>query len=174
MLDRDLHRQLRRVAAARLEAGPEAELVLPAGARILDTWRSGEHAAVLFWADGELDAWGFGHAVLRHVDLRLVDGVWQGRGGGGAGTHSAAEILADLGPGLHRLGGSSADPVRLTRAIAGPEVALIELRTDRGVSSRPPGVDGFCLLGITHSDPITYASALGTDGRPLPGEPLLL
>ena len=51
---------------------------------------------------------------------------------------------------------------------------MIELRSDRGVSSRPPGLDGFCLLGITGSDPITYASAPDTDGRPLPGEPLLL
>ena len=118
--------------------------------------------------------WGFGEAVLHHVDLEWVDGVWQGHGGGGAGAFSAAEILGDLGPGLYRLGGSSADPVRLTRAIASPEVAMIELRSARGVSSRAPGVDGFCLLGITHSDPITYASALDTDGRPLPGEPLLL
>ena len=174
MLNRDLHGQLRRAAAARLEAGPEAELGLPAGARILDTWRSGEHAAVLFWADRELDAWGWGQAVVHHVDLQLVDGVWRGRGGGGAGTQSAAEILADLGPGLHRLGGSSCDPVRLTHAIADPDAAVIELRTDRGVSSRPPGVDGFCLLGITYGDLIIYARALGSNGRPLPGEPLLL
>ena len=129
---------------------------------------------MLFWADRELDAWGFGEAVLHHVDLEWVDGIWRGHGAGGAGTFNAAEILGDLGPGLHRLGGSSADPVRLTQAIASQEVAMIELRSDRGVSSRPPGLDGFCLLGITHSDPITYASALDTDGRPLPGEPLLL
>ena len=173
MVDRDLHRQLSLAAVVRLESG-DAEVDLPAGVRVLDCWRSGEHGAVLFWADRELDAWGFGEAVLHHVDLEWVDGIWRGHGGGGAGTFNAAEILGDLGPGLHRLGGSSADPVRLTQAIASPEVAMIELRSDRGVSSRPPGADGFCLLGITHSDPITYASALDTDGRPLPGEPLLL
>jgi hypothetical protein len=64
--------------------------------------------------------------------------------------------------------------MRLTRAIASPEVASIEMRSDRGISSRSPGVDGFCLLGITHSDPVTYAWAVDTAGRPLPGEPLLL
>lgn len=173
MVDRDLHKQLTLAAAARLESGG-AEINLPAGVRVLDSWRSGDHAAVMFWADREVDVWESGEAVLHHVDLELVDEIWHGRGGGGAGTFSAAEILGDLGCGLHRLGGSSADPVRLTRAIASTEVAMIELRSDHGVSSRPPGVDGFCLLGITHSDPITYASALDTDGRPLPGGPLLL
>lgn len=173
MVDRDLHEQLTRAAIARLESGG-AESEHPAGVRVLDKWRSGEYAAVLFWADRELDVWGSGEAVLHHVDLELVDGIWHGRGGGGAGTFSAGDILGNLGCGLHRGGGSSADPVRLTRAIASTEVAMIELRSGHGVSWRPPGVDGFCLLGITHSDPITYASALDTDGRPLPGAPLLL
>jgi hypothetical protein len=173
MVDRGLLEQLTHAAIARLEPGG-AEIELPAGVRVLDNWRSAEYAAVLFWADRELDVWGSGEAVLHHVDLKLVDGIWHGCGRGGAGTFSAAEILGDLGCGLHRVGGSSADPVRLTRAIASTEVAMIELRSDHGVLSRPPGVDGFCLLGITHSDPITYASALDTDGRPLPGAPLLL
>jgi hypothetical protein len=175
MLDRDLHRQLNRAAVARLESGTDVEAELPVGIRILDSWHSGEHAAVLFSADRELDLWGFGHAVLQQINLRWVERAWHARGGGAAGTFSAAEILADLDPGLHRLGGSSCDPVRLTQAMATPEVATIELRSsDREVSRRTPGVDGFCLLGTTYSDPITYASAVDLAGLPLPGEPLLL
>jgi hypothetical protein len=173
VIDRHLYQQLRLAAVARVELG-DAEVDLPSGVRVLDSWCSGDHVAVLFWVDRELDLWGFGHAVLHHVALQCADGLWHGRGGGGAGTLSIAEILGDLGPGLHRLGGSSRDSVRLTRAIASPEVAMIELRSDRAVSARRPGVDGLCLLGITHSDPITYASALDADGAPMLDEPLLL
>ena len=96
------------------------------------------------------------------------------RGAGGSGTSTASEILAELGVGLHRLGGGSRDPVRLTEAIASPEVVSIELRSDQGVSRRAPGVDGFCLLGITHSDPITYARPLDANGQPLGSQRLLL
>jgi hypothetical protein len=175
MLDRDLHRQLSRAAVARLESGTDVEVELPVGVRILDSWHSGEHAAVLFWADRELDLWGFGQAVLQQIDLQWVERAWHARGGGAAGTLSAAEILVDLDPGLHRLGGSSCDPVRLTHAMATPEVATIERRsTDGAVSRRTPGVDGFCLLGTTHSDAITYVSAVDPDGLSLPSEPLLL
>ena len=88
---------------------------------------------MLFWVNRELDLWGFGHAVLHHVDLELIDGAWRGRGGGGGGTFSASEILAEMGVGLHRLGGSSSDPARLTQAIASPEVASIELRSEEGL-----------------------------------------
>ena len=95
MVDRDLHEQLTLAAVAQLESGG-AEREFPAGVRVLDNWRSDEHAAVLFWADRELDVWGSGEAVLHHVDLELVDGIWHGPGGGGAGTFSAAEILGDL------------------------------------------------------------------------------
>ncbi|MGB0098399.1 MAG: hypothetical protein WBP81_38400 [Solirubrobacteraceae bacterium] len=80
MVDRDLHKQLTLAAAARLESGG-AEINLPAGVRVLDSWRSGDHAAVLFWADRELDVWESGEAVLHHVDLELVDEIWHGRGG---------------------------------------------------------------------------------------------
>jgi hypothetical protein len=103
-----------------------------------------------------------------------VDGAWRSRGGGGAGTFSASKILVEVGVGLHRLGGGSRDPVPLTQAIASPEVSSIELRSDDGLSERQPGRDGFCLLGITHQDPITYAHALDATGAALPGEPLLL
>jgi hypothetical protein len=173
VIDWDLYRQLRLAAVAHLELG-DAEVDLPSAVRVLDSWCSGDHAAVLFWVDRELDLSGFGHAVLHHVALQWADGLWHGRGGGGAGTLGVAEILGDVGPGLHRLGGSSSDPVRLTRAIGSPEVAMTELRSDRAVSARRPGVDGLCLLGITHSDPITYAAPLDADGVPMPGEPLLL
>jgi hypothetical protein len=54
------------------------------------------------------------------------------------------------------------------------DVQTIELRSGATVTSRPPGRDGFCLLGITHSDPITYAQALDADDNPFPGEPILL
>lgn len=31
---------------------------------MVDIWRSDEHGALLFWVDGEVDLWGFGHAKL--------------------------------------------------------------------------------------------------------------
>lgn len=79
-----------------------------------------------------------------------------------------------MGVGLHRLGGSSHDLVRLTFAIASPEVTTIHLRGAHDLSERWPGVDGFCLFGITHQDPITYAHAVDATGAVLPDEPLLL
>ena len=92
-----------------------------------------------------------------------------------APRRKATEIVAESGPGLHRLGGSSGgDPVRLTHAIASPEVSTIELRSAAGRSQRRPGVDGFCLLGTTHQGPITYAHALDSTGRSLSSEALLL
>jgi hypothetical protein len=109
------------------------------------------------------------------VQCELVHGAWRPRGSGGTTTHTASELLAEKGAGLHRLGGGSAgDPVRLTEAIASPEVSIIELRSDDGKSERAPGMDGLCLLGITHQDPITYAYALDSTGDSLPSEPLLL
>jgi hypothetical protein len=69
---------------------------------------------------------------------------------------------------------ASWDPVRVTTAFASPEVVSIELRSDQRVSKRAPGVDGFCLLGITHSDPITYARPLDANGEPLGSDSLLL
>jgi hypothetical protein len=39
---------------------------------------------------------------------------------------------------------------------------------------RPRGIDDVFLLGITHQDPITYASALNSEGKEIPGDSLLL
>jgi hypothetical protein len=111
---------------------------------------------------------------LHHVAFDLVDREWRTAGGGGSGSLTAPEILATEGVGLHRLGGSSRDPVRFTLAIASPEVISIELRSDRGVLTRRPGTEGFCLFGVTDSDPITHARAIDKNGQALPGEPLLL
>ncbi len=90
------------------------------------------------------------------------------------GAPSTADGLEADGAGLHRLGGGSRDPLRLTVALASPDIATIELRHDRARSTRPPGVGGFYLFGITHGDPITYARPLDSDGQPGAGEPLLL
>src|SRR6202035_5976498 len=108
-----------------------------------------------------------------HQGLELIDGVWRSRGGGGGNTSTAGEILAKKGVGLHRLGAGPRDPVRLIQAIASPEVVSIELRSDQGVSSRSPGVDGLCVFGITHDDPITYARPLEAQGQPVGTESLL-
>lgn len=140
---------------------------------MLDIWRCGEHGAVLFWVNRDLDLWGFGHATLHLVEGQRVDGVWRTNGGGGWGTLSAAEYIADDGPGLHNLGGGG-DPMRFTIAVASPEVSSIELRSDQDVSSRSPGAEGFCLLGISERDPITYARGLDADGQPVGSESLLL
>jgi hypothetical protein len=64
--------------------------------------------------------------------------------------------------------------VRVTIGIASPDVAAICLRDTNAARERPPGVDGFFLLGITYQDPITYASALNSEGKEIPGDPLLL
>ena len=174
MINQGIMQELRLAAIATLEGAPESAIRLSPGVRVLDSSRRDERGAVLFWVNRELDLWGRGHAMLHHVDLERVDGAWRGRGGGGGGSMSASEILAEMGIGLHRLGGASSDSVRLTWAIASPEVASIELRTADGIRSRHPGDDGFCLLGIDSGDSITYARALDTHGCPLAGEPLLL
>jgi hypothetical protein len=173
VVDLDLKRDVDLAALARLESTPDVALDLPVGVRMLDIWRSGEHGAVLFWVDREVDLWEFGHANLHLVEGELLDGVWGVTGGGGWGIFAAADYIAKDGGGLHRHGGGSYGPVRLTVALVSPEVSSIELRSDHGASSRSPGVDGFCLFGITHSDPITYARPLGADGQPLEGELLL-
>lgn len=174
MVDLELKRQLDSAGLSRLESVPHVAQELPAGVRMLDLWRNSGHGAVLFWVAEKLDLWGFGDAVRHLVMCECVGGRWRCCGGGGHGTLTAAEYLAEMGVGLHRVGGSSGGPVRLTLALASPEVSSIELRSDDDVSSRSPGVDGFCLLGITHSDPITYARPLAADGRPLGHERLLL
>jgi hypothetical protein len=59
-------------------------------------------------------------------------------------------------------------------AFASPEVFSVELRSARASASRRPGRDGFCLMGITDGDPVTYAYALGHERRQLIGDPLRL
>jgi hypothetical protein len=172
--DYQLIYELELAAAAELESGAGSE-GLRAGIRVLDRWRDRSYGGVLFWADREVGLIRPDRPALHRVQCELLNGAWRGRGSGGMTTPSASELIAEKGPGLHRLGGGSAgDPVRLTDAIASPEVSTIELRSDRGKSERRPGMDGFCLFGITHQDPITYAYALDATGDPLPGEPLLI
>lgn len=63
--------------------------------------------------------------------------------------------------------------MRFTVAPASPEVSSIELRSYHAASSRSPGVDGFCLIGVALSDPVTYAQPLDAAGQSLGGELLL-
>lgn len=171
MIDLGLSRELDLLAMAELESGHETAVALPHGVRVLDSWRDGDHGAVLCWVDRELGLWRHGNAVLRLVHCDLVDDVWRS---GGWGTFTAAEILAETGGGLHRLGGGGHDPVRVTVAIVSSEVSSIQLRSDQRMVERRPGEDGFCLFGITRHDPITYAHPLDATGAVLPGDPLLL
>ena len=110
MVDVDLKRQVDLAGLARLESIPNIAEDLPVGVRMVDIWRSDEHGAVLFWVDGEVDLWGFGHANLRLIKGRHVDGVWRISGGGGWGTFAAYDYSAETGGGLHRFGGSSGGP----------------------------------------------------------------
>jgi hypothetical protein len=161
-------------AAAELESGAGSQS-LRAGIRLLDTWRDRSNGAVLYWVDREHGLVRDDRPALQWVQCDLVKGAWRSRGSGGATTQSASELLTEKHPGLHRLGSASAgDPVRLTYAIASPEVSTIDLRSDIGRSERWPASDGFCLLGTIHQDPITYAYALNAAGDPLTSEPLLL
>jgi hypothetical protein len=179
--DREFMQELDLAATDVLESGTGSDQ-LRAGVRLLNSWRDRSYGAVLFWVDGGLGFWHGDHLVMQRdlpalhlVHCELVDGTWRSRGTGSAETESVSEILADRGPGLHRIGGGSAgDPVRITYAIASPEVSTIELRSDQGHGERRPGAGGFCVLGITHEDPITYARGLDRTGAALPGEPLLL
>lgn len=174
MVDHALHRELFRAALALATEDHKATPALRPGVRVLDRWTDGHFGGVLFWVSEELDLWGVGKAMLHTVSCELIDGAWPTQGGGGGSGRPAGEILARTGPGLHYLGSSSSDRLRLTRAIASPEVASIQLSSDSVVSERQPGIDGFCLIGIAHQDPITYARAFDAAGLQLPGEPLLL
>lgn len=176
MVDRGLMSKLDRAGLARVRSANAVADELPAGVRMLDRWRSGEDGAVLFWVGPDLDPWGFGQgtATLHLVEARQVDGEWRNDGGGGWGAFTAAEYIAMDGVGLHRLGGSSGGTARLTIAVASREVSSIELRAHQGVTSRPPGADGFCLLGITAGDPVTRARPFARDGEPVGSATLLL
>ncbi|MGH3261956.1 MAG: hypothetical protein ACRDNS_08180 [Trebonia sp.] len=170
----DLASRLMLVAGQALESGSGSLAELPQGVQAVDSWQNERFGGVLFWIDESLDLNGWGKAVLHDTMLRRDGHDWRPMGAGATGTGTAEEVAAEKGPGLHWVSTTSQDPVRLVTAVATPEVFAIELRSARASTSRRPGRDGFCLLGITHSDPITYANALDHDGRPIAGEPLLL
>jgi hypothetical protein len=158
------------IAAARLPV--EDRL---AGVRALDLWRNGPNGAMLFWADAEADLNGRPEPVLCDVCVQRTDGVWRAVGGASCSSEPLDELLAGLPPGLHRFGGSSANRVFLTWALATPEVAMIRLRDDSGrVRERPPGRHGLVLLGVTSEDPLTRACAVDAAGEQFPTEPLTL
>ena len=170
----ELRAAIGRWALESLEAGALLDGGSP-GVRPLDLWSNGRYGSVLFWVDRELDISDYGHALLVHHNAkRLEDGTWRSTGSGGMGSDERERILAGLSSGLHRLGGGSQDPMRVTIGIASADVAAIRLRDKHAERERPPGLDGFFLLGITHQDPITYASALNSEGKEIPGDPLLL
>jgi hypothetical protein len=175
MPDHELRAAIGRWALRSLEAGTLLDAGLPAGVTPLDLWSNDRYGSVLFWVDRELDISDFGHAMLIHHNAKcLQDGNWRSTGSGGMGSHEPERILAGLSSGLHRLGGGSQDPMRVTIGIASPDVAAIRLRDKNTARERRPGADGFFLLGITDQDPITHASALNSEGEEIPGEPLLL
>jgi hypothetical protein len=175
MPDYELRAAIGRWALSSLEAGTLLDAGSPAGVTPLDLWSNGRYGSVLVWVDRELDLSDFGHAlVIHHNAKRLQDGNWRSTGSGGMGSHEPKRILAGLSSGLHRLGGGAQDPMRVTIGIATPDVAAILLRDKHTARERPPGADGFFLLGITYQDPITYASALNSKGEEIPGGPLLL
>ncbi len=187
MLSHESERQMEFATAKALAAGVlPAAADLPAGVRALDLWSSGGFGAALFWVDRELDPsdefWldcernpTNGRALHQHIHAtRRRDGSWAAGGGGSSTIAEPKDLLDGKDPGFHVFGGGGQDPVRVTIGIATPEVSVIRLRHEHGVQDRPLGVDGFCMLGITQLDPITYARVIGHDGREMPGEPLLL
>ena len=147
-------------------------LFRPRFVRALDAWQAGSHGAVLFWIDIEIDPLGTGLPVLHQVGLDYAEGHWRMTSSGGADT-DGVELLHKLGDGIHRIGGASWNGVRTIEAWTSPTIAVIELHDDHRTWSRSPGIDGFCLFGVTVDDPITHAHPLGDDGQPR-GRPLLL
>lgn len=85
----------------------------------------------------------------------------------GDAEYEPDQILADQPLGLHKLGGGSQAPMRVTIGIASHNVAAIRLRNENNACERPLGAAGFFLLGITYQDPVTYAYAINREGEPL-------
>ncbi len=145
------------------------------GVRALDLWRDRANGAMLFWVDAEADLHGRREPVVMEVLARYADGAWRVVAGASASSGPLDELAAELPPGLHRFGGSSADRVFLTWAVATPEVVMIRLRDESGrVRERPPGRHGVVLLGVTSEDPLTHAYAVDRAGEEMPGELLTL
>jgi hypothetical protein len=171
---RDLHLQLMQISKQALESGPDALAALPQGVRAVDSWQNERYGGLLFWIDTSWNLHGRNTPAL-HETLLHHDGLsWRSMAAGGSSTVTAAELAAENGLGLHRLGETTVAPVRLVLAFASPEVFSIELRSARASASRRAGRGGFCLMGITDGDPVTYAHALDRDGGPLIGDPLRL
>lgn len=174
MANHELESAIGRIALGCLGAGGLRASGLPTGVRGLDLWTDGRYGSVLFWVDRELDISGFGHTMLLNHNAKLQDGEWHSTGSGGMASDEPEQILCDLGPGLHKLGSGTQDPMRVTIGIATPDVSAIRIRNENGTRARPLGADGFFLLGITFQDPITYAHGIDDTGKECPGEPLLL
>lgn len=155
-----------------------AEDAMP-GVQALDLWHHAPNAAMLFLVEQEADLMGSGDAVYYDVYLERTGEAWQPYTGAKLSTEAIDEPLGKpsdaLEPGLHRFFGSSRGRVRLTWAVATPEVLRIRLIDRNGVvRERTPGRLGFVLFGITPDDPITYAYAIDQAGAQLPSDPLLL
>jgi hypothetical protein len=174
MDSRDLDLQLMQISRQALERGPDALAALPDGVRAVDSWQKKRYGGMLFSIDTSCNLHGRNTPALRETLLHHDGLSWRSMAAGGSGTETAEKLAAEKGPGLHRLGETTLARVRLVLAFASPEVRAIELRHDRASASRRPGRDGFCLMGITDGEPVTYAHALDDHGRPLTGNPLRL
>jgi hypothetical protein len=169
----DLDDILTTVARSALTDDSRASAELPDGATLLDRWSNERYGAVPFWVSSDLGLHDWGLPSLECISFDWTSEGWDSTSGGSGSTATAPKLLQDREPGLHRLGSRGRDPLRLTTAIASPEVSTIRLRSQHAVADRAPGIDGFSLLGTTHADPITYAHPLDTRGSQV-GGPLLL
>lgn len=174
MATQNLHKILSVAARSALTGDLRATAELPDGVTLLDRWSNKRYGAVLFWVSSDMGLHDWGLPSLERVDFEWTGDEWHSARGGGISGATAPELVHDRGPGLHRLGGGGRDPLRLTIAIASPDVSTVQLRSQQGIADRAPAVDGFSLLGITHTDPITYAHPLDARGSPVGSEPLLL
>jgi hypothetical protein len=172
--DQNLYDILTATAQSALTGDSRPGAELPDGARLLDRWSNKRYGAVLFWVDSDMGLHDWGMPSLEDVHFDWTRDGWHSNSGGGSSTATAPELLEDRGPGLHRLGGGGRDPLRLTIAIASPDVHTIQLRSQQGIADRAAGADGFCLFGITHTDAITYAHPLDAHGSQIGSEALLL
>ena len=136
----------------------------------VDAWTSDTFGAVLLLSDS-------GYRGTWVVCARRSDrGQWQPTGGGGQEiwATAAVEPPAPAHQGLRRIGAGGSGIFRHTVGVASLEVEAIRLRSEYAVADIPMGCTRYFLLGITHDDPITYATSIDVAGEELPGSPLLL